>query len=209
MTEREVDETTPDGLGLRQRKKLERRHAIETAALDLFGRNGFDATTIGDITAEVGISPRTFFYYFETKEDVVLADYSRRQERIVGELTGRPDDEAPWTSLKASFLAVASDYETEREQLLRRGIIMATNPSVFARSLQLQAGWEDSLTHALTERMPKIDDASITPRLLAASALAAMRSSLRHWLETGGTEPLPQLVGKCFDRLSNGLGAER
>lgn len=209
MGEYEVDEINRDGLGLRQRKKLERRHAIEAAALDLFERHGFEETTIGDIAAVVGISPRTFFYYFETKEDVVLADYARRQTRIIGELTGRPDDETPWTSLKASFLAVASDYETEREQLLRRGIIMATNPSVFARSLQLQAGWEDSLAHALTERMSTSEDVSTTPRLLAASALVAMRSSLRHWLKTGATDPLPRLVGECFDKLSSGLGAAR
>lgn len=209
MVDDEVDGPAPPELGLRERKKIQRRHAIETAALELFEESGFEATTIGDITASVGISPRTFFYYFDTKEDVVLADYSRRQERIIGELTRRPRTESPWTSLKASFLAVASDYEIERGQLLRRGIIMATNPSVFARSLQLQAGWEDSLTEALTQRMDLTSDTAIRPRLLAAAGLAAMRSSLRHWLGTGATSQLPDLVADCFDELADGLGTIR
>lgn len=209
MTDGDADRTTRQGLGLRERKKIERRQAIERTALELFEKTGFDATTIGEITTAVGISPRTFFYYFDTKEDVVLADYSRRQERIIGELAQRPSSEAPWSSLRASFLAVASDYEAERSQLLRRGTIMATNPSVFARSLQLQAGWEDALADALMDRVRAGDDASITPRLLAASAVAAMRSSLQHWIRTGAEEPLPELVANCFDQLSQGLGTAR
>lgn len=209
MTDDDVGAGAEEELGLRERKKIERRHAIERVALELFEDPGFDATTINEIAEAVGMSPRTFFYYFETKEDVVLADYARRLERIVGELDQRPVDEAPWSALGASFLAVASDYESQRAQLLRRGTIMATNPSVFARSLQLQAGWEDALATALTDRLRDSADTSITPRLMAAAALAAMRSSLGHWLLTEASTPLPELVEDCFDRLSEGLGTLR
>lgn len=192
-------------LGLRERKKLQRRHDIEAAALELFESDGFDGTTIDAIAAAAGIAPRTFFYYFSTKEDVVLADYARRLERIVEELINRPDDEAPWPSLRSSFLVVAADYESEREQLIRRFAIMAANPTVFARNLQLQAGWEDALTIALAERLMDRPGPAIGPRLLASAALAAMRSSLQHWLATGCEIPLPPLVEQCFNQLSVGL----
>lgn len=197
-------QTEPGGPGLRERKKIERRRTIEAAALDLFARHGFDATTTEQIAAAADISPRTFFSYFPTKEDVVLADYAQRLERILAELAERPEGERPWEALRVSLLAVASDYEAEREQLMVRFAIMARCPSVFARSLALQAGWENSLATAMANRMGTDSD-DLTPGLMAAAALAAMRSSIRHWLLTGHAEPLPSLVEVCFDNLGRGF----
>ncbi len=191
-------------LGLRARKKLQTRQRIETAAFELFERDGFDGTTTEAIAAGADIAPRTFFYYFPTKEDVVLADYADRLNRIVEQLRERPHTEHPWAALRASFLVVAADYDTEREQLTRRFRIMATTPSVYARNLQLQAGWEDALAAALAERMG-CDPENLGPRLLASSALSAMRSSQRRWIATGQQTPLPALVQHCFDQLDTGL----
>ncbi len=205
---------TPAGTGLRERKKLERRRAIEAAALELFASQGFDATTTEQIATAADIAPRTFFGYFATKEDVVLADYQQRLDRIIEELARRPSDEAPWDALKASLLVVASDYESEREQLMVRFRLMAQCPSVFARSLALQAGWEDVLAAAITERPGERQGEGardltrrpdITSRLMAGAALAAMRSSIRIWLATDHAEPLPRLVTACFDRLGRGF----
>ena len=193
-------------LGLRERKKLERRRCIEAAAIDLIDDQGFDRTTIEDIAAKADIAPRTFFYYFATKEDVVLADYAARLELIIDELGRRPEGEGPWAALQASFVVVAADYSAQRDQLVRRFAIMAENSSVYARSLQLQAGWEDALAEVISGRIGSNND--IQPRLLAAAALACMRSSLQHWLLTGHETPLPELIEDCFNRLATGLSTE-
>jgi AcrR family transcriptional regulator len=190
--------------GLRERKKLQTRRRIEDAALELFGRDGFDGATVEGIAAAADIAPRTFFYYFPTKEDVVLADYAGRLEHIVDQLGRRPDAERPWAALRASFLVVAADYDADRREIIRRFQIMATSPSVYARSLQLQAGWEDAVASVLTERMGCRTE-ELGPRLLASSALSAIRSSLRHWIGTGQRSSLPQLVDGCFDQLGKGL----
>lgn len=190
--------------GLRERKKLERRRCIEAAAIDLFELNGFDGTTIEEIASRADIAPRTFFYYFGTKEDVVLADYAGRLEHIIEELGQRPADEGPWTALRAAFVVAAADYTTQRDELVRRFVIMADNPSVYARSLQLQAGWEEALAEILAGRTGRGAD-DIEARLMAAAALACMRSSLQHWLLTGHKTPLPELIEGCFERLATGL----
>ena len=192
--------------GLRERKKRERRQCIEDAAIDLFERDGFDATTIEDIATAADIAPRTFFSYFSTKEDVVLADYADRLARILDELGERPQSEHSWDALRASFVVVAADYQTRRDDLIRRFTLMAANPSVYARSLQLQAGWEDALTQRLDDRGGR-DPETIESRLLAAASLACMRSSLRHWLATAHDAALPALIDGCFDRLAKGLTA--
>ena len=193
-----------ENVGLRERKKRERRRCIEEVAIDLFEAHGFDGTTIEDIAAAADIAPRTFFSYFPTKEDVVLADYASRLDRIIHVLRGRPPSEPPWAALQASFVTVAADYEARRDDLIRRFTIMAAHPPVYARSLQLQAGWEDALTDVLIDRAgPHVGQ--LESRLLASAALACMRSSLRHWLVTGQATALPDLFEACFDRFANGL----
>lgn len=195
-------------VGLRERKKQERRRRIEDAAVELFERDGFEATTVEQIAAAADIAPRTFFSYFETKDDVVLADYAERLDRILGELGRRPLDVPAWTALRASFAVVASDYAAEEDRIARRFAIMATTPSVLARSLQLQLGWERALAAALATRADAgADDPD--PGLLAAAALAAMRSSLQHWLGGGRADALPTLVQVAFDRLGRGLDDAR
>lgn len=191
-------------IGLRERKKRDRRRRIEDVAIELFEQHGFDATTIEQIATAAEIAPRTFFSYFATKDDVVIADYADRLARILDELDRRPADEPTWDALRASFAAVASDYEAEVDRLARRFGIMATTPSVQARSLQLQAGWEHTLAAHLANRMGA-DANDPTPRLLAATAVAVMRASLQHWLTAPQAVELPTLVQDAFDRLGAGL----
>lgn len=192
--------------GLRDRKKQRTRRTIERVALDLFDEGGFEGTTIDQIAAAADISPRTFFHYFPSKEDVVLADYATRLDRIVAALTASPTAEAPWTALRAAFMSVAADYETEREQLLRRFRIIQAAPSVAARNLQIQTTWEDAVADAAA-RWLELDPAEdLRPRLLAGAALAAMRASLRRWLTDDGNSRLPDHIAYCFDLMETGLG---
>ncbi len=190
--------------GLRERKKLKTRQRIEATALELFDAHGFDGTTVEAIADAAEISPRTFFHYFGTKEDVVLADYASRLERIVDQLQQQPASEPPWAALRASFLVVAADYDAERDSLIRRFSVIAATPSVYARSLQLQAGWEDAVAAALAERM-SCRSSELQPRLLASCALSVIRSSLQHWIFTGQESSLPSLVETGFDQLAAGF----
>lgn len=192
--------------GLRDRKKQRTRRTIERVALDLFEENGFDGTTIELIAAAADIAPRTFFHYFASKEDVVLADYATRLDRIVVALEAGPVGEAPWPALRAAFLGVAADYETERGDLLRRFRIIEATPSVAARNLQIQATWEDAVTEAVASWLGIDAARDLRPRLIAGAAMAAIRASLRHWLTDNGQSQLPSHISDCFDLLEAGLG---
>lgn len=199
-------EGMPETLGLRARKKQQTRRTIELAALDLFDEHGFDGTTIDEIAAAADIAPRTFFHYFPSKEDVVLADYAVRLEQIVAALKASPSDQAPWPALRSAFRAVAVDYESEHDQLLRRFRIISTTPSVSGRSLLLQATWERTITVAVAEWLGVDAADDIRPGLIAGAALAAMRASLARWLTSGGQTRLPDHIEDCFDLLGAGLG---
>ena len=195
-----------DSPGLRDRKKQRTRRTIEQSALELFESAGFDGTTIDEIAEAADISPRTFFHYFPSKEDVVLADYAFRLESIVVALEASPADQDPWAALRTAFLTVGADYEAERDALLRRFRIIHSTASVAARNLQLQASWEDAVTAAVSDWLQVNPANDLRPRLLAGAALAAMRASLRQWLTDGGQSRLPDHIAACFDHMEVGLG---
>ena len=70
----ETEAGTPRSYGLRERKRTRTRLMIQTEALRLFDEKGYADTTVEEIADAAAISPRTFFRYFPTKEDVVLWD---------------------------------------------------------------------------------------------------------------------------------------
>jgi AcrR family transcriptional regulator len=189
--------------GLRERKKLQRRKLIEDTALELFARDGFDATTVETIAAACDIAPRTFFSYFPTKDDLVLADYAERLARILDAFAARPANEPVWQALQGSFEAIAADYESEADRLRARFAIMATAPSVRARSLELQLGWEFALVERLSERDDVVDDT--VAQLLAGTALAIMRAALRQWFTSGTDSHPPELMRRGFALAGNGF----
>lgn len=191
-------------LGMRERKKIETRRRIEAAALDLFARQGFDGSTVEEIAAAADVAPRTFFHYFSTKEDVALVDYAKRLDRLLGALAARPRGEKAWESLRQAFREVAGEDGESRVELLDRLRLMVETPSVFARSLELQAGWESGLSAALAERSGA-EPTDLESTLLAAAALAAMRASIRHWLTGATGRDLPSCLDDCFERLGSGL----
>ena len=191
------------GVGLRERKKLQRRRQIEAAALELFARDGFDATTVETIAAACEIAPRTFFSYFATKDDLVLADYTDRLRRILDAFAARPANEPAWEALQAAFATIAADFESQADELRARFAIMATAPSVRARSLELQLGWEFALAERLAERADVADDA--VAQLLAGTALAIMRTTLRQWLTSPTGAHPPELMRRGFALAGDGL----
>lgn len=72
---------------------------IAEVAMDLFLEKGFEATTFDDIAAAAGISRRSLFRYFGTKEDIVLSGMVDEGAIARDALAERPDDEPLWTSL--------------------------------------------------------------------------------------------------------------
>jgi len=194
-----------DEPGLRARKRQRTHQALEDAALGLFGEHGFDATTVERIAAEAEVSPRTFFHHFASKEDVVLADHQARLEQLVEALATRPADETPAQAVRAALLEVAVDYEVERDRLLQRARLIADNPAVLARSLSLQARWEEAIAGTVATRIGTQADRDLRPRLVAAATLAAMRVAQQRWVADEGDTPLPALLGEALDLLERGL----
>jgi len=197
--------------GLRERKKAKTRRALEDAALELFAAQGFDRTTVEQIAEACEVSPRTFFRYFATKEDVLFGDATEKFAALVATLEARPADEAPLRSLRAAALTMAEQSEGERERLKARAEVVAATPALRARGSERQDDWNDVAVNLLARRRGRAPRAGVPPfeiRLVVAAAIAAMRAARQAWVEEPKAD-LVQLIEDAFDQLAAGFSNTR
>src|SRR5256884_102120 len=191
--------------GLRERRKRLTAAELEAAALRLFGERGFDAVTVDDIAAEADVSRRTFFRYFASKEDVLLADHFAQLARLRAAMADRPSDEPILTALRNAILSMTGDFEDRKEMVILRGRIMRNTPSLQARSLVHQRAWEDAMQEMVAERLHVDPNVDLRPGVVAATALAAMRVAFTNWLVAGATGDLIAMTAEALDLLGGGL----
>jgi AcrR family transcriptional regulator len=193
--------------GLRERKKEQTRRALEDAALELFARQGFDATTVDEIAAACDVSTRTFFRYFATKEDVLLGDKPERFAELIALLEDAPADEPPLRSLRRGLDALVAAYAQDKERLVLRSQIIARTPTLRVNGAEARLDKEEALVQALQRR----DEAAGVPprplelRLAVGVSGAAFRAALETWLAAGGEGDLFDAVAEAYDRLGAGL----
>lgn len=191
--------------GLRERKKENTRAALVRSALRQFAKRGFEHVTVEDIAGACDVSPRTFFRYFASKEDVLFADSDIQRARLLDVLASQPPDVPPLRALQAAVLTVAGDYEDRREAILLRHRIVAATPSLRTRVSERLQGWESTVLDELrrTGRAGAMPDIDL--RLTVAAVTTALRVSTEVWVESGGDGDLPALFNTTLDRLRAGL----
>lgn len=188
---------------LRERKKAKTRKVLADTATELFAEQGFDHTTVEEIAEACDVSPRTFFRYFASKEDVLFAVGDERLRQLLGAIASRPSGEAPLRSMREAALSLVPEYTSERARLITRKRIIAETQTLRSRGLERQLGWEDAVTDALGQRITDAGPAGIELRLVASVTTATLRAALHTWLDAGGD--LATLIDDAFDRLSRGL----
>lgn len=188
---------------LRERKKAKTRKVLADTATELFAEQGFDHTTVEEIAEACDVSPRTFFRYFASKEDVLFAVGDERLRQLLDAIATRPSGEAPLRSMREAALSLVPEYTSERARLITRKRIIAETQTLRSRGLERQLGWEDAVTDALGQRITDAGPAGIELRLVASVTTATLRAALHTWLEAGGD--LATLIDDAFDRLSRGL----
>jgi AcrR family transcriptional regulator len=191
--------------GLRERRKRLTATELEAAAIRLFSERGFDSVTVDDIAAEADVSRRTFFRYFASKDDVLLADHRARLAELREALAVRPLGEPILAALRNALLSLTDNYEEDRERLLIRGRIMLETPSLQARSLVHQRAWSDAMQAMAAERLGVDPAVDLRPSVVAATTLAAMRVAYTAWYAGGGQAHLPTMVAEALDLLDGGL----
>jgi AcrR family transcriptional regulator len=162
--------------GRRDRKKNETRQALRDAAHRLFAEKGFSRTTIDDITEAADVSRRTFFRYYDSKDDLLRTDIADLLPVMLAALRARPADEPPLAAILAAL----------------RTLIGPDGPPAVAQSLadpvggfrarlsmvRMLAQWEQGIADTLLVRAG-VETPSEEERLRAVVTACAATSALR------------------------------
>ena len=188
-------------VGLRERKRERTRAAIQAAGLHLFATQGYDATTCEQIAAAAEVSPATFFRYFPTKEDVVLAD--RYDDLIVALLHDRPAAESPIEAVRRSLAAgLEAVYATDADIIRQRLRLVLSVPALRARLYEQQRATASVLAGELAGRMGATPD-DLEVRAVAAAIAGAASAAVETWAEQGGD--LPAVMDRAMAALQHRL----
>ncbi|HEV3379368.1 MAG TPA: TetR family transcriptional regulator [Trebonia sp.] len=200
---------------LRERKKLATRRELRRITLDLVARHGFANVTVEDIATAADVSPRTFFNYFPTKEAALFGMDPDRvtalRHAIVAAAPGAP----ALTAVREVMVGVARGMADDLTALggepvgwLLRMKAARRDPHVRAAQAAQMAQVERSVAEGLARRLGTDADRDPYPGLLAAVAVATVRSGVIFWSNSGGAVGLDQIVDLAFRALEDGLPEE-
>jgi AcrR family transcriptional regulator len=190
-----------DAPGLRERRRIRQKQAIQDDALKLFVANGYEQTTIDDIAHAAAISPRTFFRYFPTKEDVVLWDEYDERPLIERGAAARASGDPLMTLVSAAQADIADMYEKNAERLLIRVRLAYREPEVRARFLAtlVEFVWA-SYAEVVTVLGGDPEDDQFKIRL--GAIYVAIFVAVERWQRGDGKENPAELIASAIGTLA-------
>jgi len=136
---------------------------------------------------------------------VLFHDADSKRESLVAALRARPSTEEPLRAIRESVVGMLASLEHDRDRNLAQSRILASSPTLQRHRIELEQSWDEALLQALLVREERAGGgrSRFELRLVASTAVAALRAAAATWLEEGG-----DLVGRvdaAFDSLSHGL----
>jgi AcrR family transcriptional regulator len=191
--------------GLRERKKAETRQALMAAALRLAEEHGPDRVTVDGIADAAGVSPRTFFNYFSTRDDAIAGIAPAHSSDLLASLVARPEGEAPLDALRGAAHDIAETLEGSAEDWMRRRDLFRRYPVLAARFAAGFAEVERGMVEVVARRTGLDPDRDTYPSLAVAAALGAIRAAIAVWWARDRPPRFTALLDAAFDQLATGL----
>lgn len=182
------------------------RRALELIALRLFERQGFEATTIGQIAAAAGVSRRTFFRYFDSKTSVLWGAFDEEVEAIRAALAQAPP-EAPMMQAIRQAVVAANHYRAQDVPELRARMSLIISAPALAASAAVRYGaWERAISDFAATRCGQAAD-SLGPLAVGRATLAVCRAAYDRWCARADAD-LPVYLDAALAALAAGFPPE-
>ncbi|MDP9369757.1 MAG: TetR family transcriptional regulator [Chloroflexota bacterium] len=189
-------------LSLRERNRERTEQEIEAAAMALFAERGFDGTTVEQIAAAAGVSPRTFFRYFPTKEDVVFRDHATAVALLREALAETDPNEPPLRRVRRAVLMVQAPGRHPDLEVARARLVSEV-PALRACLYGLAEEFEAAVAEALAEDLGQDDDALARAAIITGAVFGALRGARRAAATLAHPNP-ERLVETAFNVVEEG-----
>lgn len=189
---------------IHERKRQAVRSYLSEVALRLLTDRDFDSVTVDEIAAAAGVSRRSFFRYFASKEDVVLQFLDQMAERLRDAVLARPAQESPLVAVHAALRPQVAAYVADADRTLAVVRLLQRSPSLRARELESRQRMRELVAEAIGRRLGVDHRTDLRPRLLAGIALVPFDVAITTWVESRADED----VHAILDAAIAGLGVE-
>ncbi|MBO8199451.1 TetR family transcriptional regulator [Streptomyces smyrnaeus] len=174
--------------------------AILDTAVRLFAEQGYEQTTIAQIAREAGISQRSLFRYFGTKEDLVCGDQEALGELLKRTVEQQPAGMSAWDALRAGFeVILTANHPPERALELSR--LIFDTPSLRARYVEKRLRWQAELVPVIRARLGN-GSGRLAPdaqaKAIVAAVFACIDTATELWAEHDGRIDLADLYDQCL-----------
>ncbi len=185
--------------GLRERTRRVVQTEIGAAAMRLFLAQGFEATTMEQIANDVGISRRSLFRYFGTKEDIVLGNHVEQGRIMKAALEARPASDPPWEALRAALKVAVDDLAYSPADLFKITKMLHETPSLRARHLEKQRQWLDLLVPNIAMRLGVAPGTvrDVRAHAIVACVLACSETATETWIQRNGDGDIEQIYDEA------------
>jgi AcrR family transcriptional regulator len=194
--------TESNPVPIRERTRKIAQTELTSVAQDLFVAQGYDDTTVDQIAAAAGMSRRTFFRYFASKDDLVIGKYDLFADRMAEALDARPAEEPVWDSLRRVF-DFTLDYVEDDHQRARNDAmeaIVRSTPQLTARYLEKMQRVQELLIGRVGVRMGRAlaDPTDPRPAAVVGAAFACMQAARAAYLASDRTQPFGDYIDQAM-----------
>jgi AcrR family transcriptional regulator len=191
------------------RHELRRRsthEALRQAALKSFARKGFANVTVTELAREAGVTERTFFRHFPTKEAVLFQDYETQLEWLAEALAQRPPSESLFDAVLASVAAFPHDLEVVRQAATARTELISAD-RIASHLRVVQSSFAQVLTDFVRRRSPNVANIDLGAEVAGSALAAALVVAVENWGRNGCADDLGELVAASLDLLRSGFAS--
>jgi len=190
--------------GLAARKKERTRRQLAEAAAELFYERGYAATTVDDIVAAVDVSPRTFFRYFPTKEDLVVALGSTSLDLFLDALRNRPVGESLQEAVAGAIeQSLASGWE-DTTRVRSFLTLLRETPALRARWLEEAYAKRDLMAEVIAVRTGT-NPSDLRNLLVAGAITLTINTALQAWADQDAERAPSPFVYRGLKELATPL----
>jgi AcrR family transcriptional regulator len=189
------------------RHQLRRRSthdALRQAALKSFARKGFANVTVTELAREAGVTERTFFRHFPTKEAVLFQDYETQLEWLAEALAQRPPSESLFDAVLASVAAFPYDVEVVRQAAIARAELISAD-RIAGHLRVVQSSFARVLTEFVRNRNRDVPNIDLGAEVAGSALAAALVVAVENWGRNGCAEDLGEQVAASLHLVRSGL----
>jgi mycofactocin system transcriptional regulator len=185
------------------RPRTTSRDQVQRIALRMFAEQGFEETTLDDIAASVGVSRRTLFRYYASKNDIVWGEFSEHLAGLRTRLAAAPPGEPLMEVLRDAVVAFNDYGERELPELRIRMTLITTVPALQGHSMLRYRDWCDVVAGFVAARLG-CETHDHLPQVVANAALGTAMATYQHWITHPEVDLLEELH-EAFRLLAAGF----